>query len=95
MPFLVVWLVPRVARKHCLVQAPGPGLTIVFLTFLVLAQGGGLARALPGIDRDVPFRDLVGTGPELGQGGGAPRAPDLRFRKLRLGTFVPSVLVSA
>ena len=36
-----VLLVPCVARKHCLVQAPGPGLTVVLLTFNVLAQGGG------------------------------------------------------
>ena len=36
-----VLLVPRVVRKHRLVQAPGPGLTVVFLSFLVLAQGGG------------------------------------------------------
>ena len=36
-----VLLVPRVARKHCLVQAPGPGLTAAFLTFSVLAQGPG------------------------------------------------------
>ena len=35
-----VLLVPRVARKHGLVQAPGPGLTVVFLSFLVLEQGG-------------------------------------------------------
>ena len=34
-------LVPRFARKHRLVQAPGPGLTVSFLTFLVLAEGGG------------------------------------------------------
>ena len=34
-------LVPRVARKHRLVQAPRPGVTVVFLTFRVLAQGGG------------------------------------------------------
>jgi len=26
-------LVPRVARKHCLVKAPGPGLTVFFLDF--------------------------------------------------------------
>ena len=39
-----VLLVPRVARKHRLVQAPGPGVTVVVLTFLVLAQGeGGVA----------------------------------------------------
>ena len=36
-----VFLVPRVVRKHHLVQAPGPGVTIVFLTLPVLAQGGG------------------------------------------------------
>ena len=36
-----VLLVPRVARKQRIVQAPGPGLTVVFLVFLVLAQGGG------------------------------------------------------
>ena len=41
MSFLVAWLVPRVARKRRLVQAPAPGLTVVVLTFLVLAQGGG------------------------------------------------------
>ena len=35
-----VFFVPRAAPKHRLVQAPGPGLTVVFLTFLVLAQGG-------------------------------------------------------
>ena len=35
------WLVLHVAGKHRLVQAPGPGLTVVFLTFRVLAQGGG------------------------------------------------------
>ena len=34
-------LVPRVARLHRLVQALGPGLTVTFLTWLVLAQGGG------------------------------------------------------
>ena len=37
-----VLLVPRVTRKHHLVQAPGPGVTVVFLTLLVLAQGGGV-----------------------------------------------------
>ena len=36
-----ILLVLRVARKHRLVQAAGPGLTVVFLTFLVLVQGGG------------------------------------------------------
>ena len=36
-----VLLVPLVAWKHRLVQAPGPGVTVVFLTFVVLAQGGG------------------------------------------------------
>ena len=36
-----VLFVPRVARKHRLVQAPGPGATVILLTFLVLAQGGG------------------------------------------------------
>ena len=41
------WLGPHVARKHRLVQAPGPGLPVVFLTFLVLAQwGGGYLRPL-------------------------------------------------
>ena len=37
-----ILLMLRVVRRHCLVQAPGPGLTIVFLTFTVLAQGGGV-----------------------------------------------------
>ena len=37
----LAWLVPRVAREHHLVQAPEPGLTVVFLTFLVPAQGRG------------------------------------------------------
>ena len=32
-----ILLVPCVARKPCLVQAPGPGLTVVFLMFSVLA----------------------------------------------------------
>ena len=41
MLLLLAWLVSRVARKHRLVQAPGPGLTVVFLIFLVLAQGEG------------------------------------------------------
>ena len=36
-----VLLVPHVVHKHHLVQAPGPGLTVVFLIFVVLAQGGG------------------------------------------------------
>ena len=36
-----------VARKHPLVQAPGPSVTVVFLTFLVLAQGRPDAFALP------------------------------------------------
>ena len=31
-----------VRRKHCLVQAPGPGQAAVFLTFSVLAQGEGV-----------------------------------------------------
>ena len=31
----------RVARKHGLVQARGPRVTVVFLTLDVLAQGGG------------------------------------------------------
>ena len=41
--FLVtrVLLAPRVAWKHRLVQAPGPDVTVVFLTFLVLTQRGG------------------------------------------------------
>ena len=41
--FLVTYilLVLRVAWKHRPVQAPGPGVTAVFLTFLVLAQGVG------------------------------------------------------
>ena len=41
--FLVTYvlLVPRIARKHRLVQAPRPGGTIVFLPFLVLAHGRG------------------------------------------------------
>ena len=44
---LLAWLVPRVTRKHRLVQAPGPGLTVVFLTLLVLAQRGrGVAYRL-------------------------------------------------
>ena len=34
-------LVPRIARLHRRAQAPGPGLTVTFLTWLVLAQGGG------------------------------------------------------
>ena len=38
-PYMI--LVPRVVRKHGLVQAWGPRLTVVFLTFSVLAQGGG------------------------------------------------------
>ena len=38
MSLLLAWLQPHVARKHRLVQAPGP---VVFLIFLVLAQGGG------------------------------------------------------
>ena len=39
-----VLLVPRVTQKHCLVQAQGPGVTDVYLTLLVLAQGrGGLS----------------------------------------------------
>ena len=37
-------LVPRVAWLHRLVEAPGPGLTVTFLTWLVLAQGGGGTR---------------------------------------------------
>ena len=36
-----VLLVPRAACKHRLVEAPGPGVTVVFLTALVLAQGRG------------------------------------------------------
>ena len=36
-----VLLVLCVTRKHRLVEAPGPGLTVTFLNFLVLAQGGG------------------------------------------------------
>ena len=36
-----VLLVLCVGQKHCLVQAPGPGVTVSFLTFLVLAQGEG------------------------------------------------------
>ena len=40
MSLLLAWLVLHVARQHHLVQAPGPGLTVVVLTFLVLAQGG-------------------------------------------------------
>ena len=32
---------PRVVRKHRLVQALEPGLTVLFLPFVVLAQGGG------------------------------------------------------
>ena len=31
----------RVARKHGLVSARGPRVTVVFLTLAVLAQGGG------------------------------------------------------
>ena len=31
----------RVARKHGLVQARGPRVTVIFLTLAVLAQGGG------------------------------------------------------
>ena len=31
---------PRVTRRHGLVSAQGPRLTVVFLTFSVLAQGG-------------------------------------------------------
>ena len=34
-------LVPHVARLHRLGLAPGPGLTVTFLTWLVLAQGRG------------------------------------------------------
>ena len=36
-----ILLVLRGARKRCLVQAPGPSLTVVLLTFSVLAQEGG------------------------------------------------------
>ena len=36
-----VLVVLCVVRKHHLVKAPGPGLTVVFLTFLMLAQRGG------------------------------------------------------
>ena len=35
-----VLVVPHVARKHRLVQAPGPNLTVVFLIFMMLAQRG-------------------------------------------------------
>ena len=43
-----VLLVRRVAWKHRLVQAPGPGVTVVSLTFLVLAQGGIMQEPLGG-----------------------------------------------
>ena len=36
-----VLLVLHIAPKHRLLQASGPGLTVVFLTVLVLAPGGG------------------------------------------------------
>ena len=36
-----VLLAPRVTRKQHLVQALGPGVIVVFLTFLVLEQRGG------------------------------------------------------
>ena len=39
-----VLLVLRMACKHHLVRAPGPGLTVVFLIFLVLAQGAGVSE---------------------------------------------------
>ena len=40
-PVTYVLLVPRIAHKHPVVQAPVPSLTVVFLSFLVLAQGEG------------------------------------------------------
>ena len=52
MSLLPAWLVPRVARKHHPVQAPGPGLAVVFLTFLVLAQGGGGGAMPPHLGLD-------------------------------------------
>ena len=50
-------LVPRIARLHRRVQAPGPGLTVTFLTWLVLAQGGGgyNANTSKGRERGVPL----------------------------------------
>ena len=35
-----VLLVSHAAWKHCLAQAPGPSVTVVFVTFLALVQGG-------------------------------------------------------
>ena len=39
-----VLLVPCVARKHRLVQVPGPDVAAIFLSFLVLAQGRGWSK---------------------------------------------------
>ena len=36
-----ILLAPRVARKHGLVQARAPRLTVVFLTFVLAQRGGG------------------------------------------------------
>ena len=48
MSLLLAWLVPRVARKHRFVEAPGPGLTVVFLTWC-LRKGGRAYPAVPGL----------------------------------------------
>ena len=54
MSLLLAWLVPHDACKHRLVQAPGPGLTVVFLTFLVLAQGAGRVEVRRAVLLDDP-----------------------------------------
>ena len=48
--FLVTYVLmaPPVARKHRLVQAPGPGLTVIFLTFLVLVQVWAMRQRILG-----------------------------------------------
>ena len=48
-------LVPCAARLHGLVQAPGPSLTVTFLTWLVLAQGGGGVTSPPLAIRPPPW----------------------------------------
>ena len=55
-------LVPRTARLHRLVLAPGPGLTLTFLTWLVLAQeGAGVGMGICGhVERGNPRQGARG-----------------------------------
>ena len=68
-----VLLVPHIARKRRLVQAPGPGVTVVFLTFLALAQRGGVYCCV--LSAPPPHRGVGGNRhlvppPPPGGGGG-------------------------